>query len=123
MNLLKQLLIIFCICIAGQLISGLLPIPFPSSVISLILLLVLLIFHLIKLNSIKEVSEFLLANMAFFFIPAGVNIMEHFETIKKDIPVLLFICIVTTFLTFAASAYTVIGVTKLMNRREKRNDS
>lgn len=48
--------------------------------------------------------------MAFFFIPAGVTIMENYEFLKGSILQLLIICVVTMILTFAATAYTVKAV-------------
>lgn len=119
MKLLIQLLLLFTICMAGQLISNFLPIPIPSSVISLVLLLILLLTKILKPASIKELSEFLLANMAFFFIPAGVNILEYYNLLKGNILVLLLICLITTFLTFFVSSYTVIAVTRLLERRKQ----
>ena len=42
MKILRELLIVFTICLAGQLISEVLPIPLPASVLSLVILLLLL---------------------------------------------------------------------------------
>ena len=39
MKILRELLIVFTICLAGQLISEVLPIPLPASVLSLVILL------------------------------------------------------------------------------------
>ncbi|MEG0013302.1 MAG: CidA/LrgA family protein [Cellulosilyticaceae bacterium] len=57
--------------------------------------------------------------MAFFFIPAGVTIMENYEFLKGSILQLLIICVVTMILTFAATAYTVKAVIMLQNKRRK----
>ena len=44
--------------------------------------------------------------MAFFFIPAGVGIMEYADELLPYLLPLLLICVITTILTFAASALT-----------------
>lgn len=123
MRILRELLIIFSICLVGQFISELLPIPFPASVLSLVILLLLLISKVFKPHWIQNVSGFLLKNMAFFFIPAGVCIVEQYTALKGNILKLLLICLITTFFTFTASAYAVTGTIKLMEkRRSGRNE-
>lgn len=120
MNLLKQLLIIFVLCLCGEVISIILPFAFPSSVISLILLFILLILKWIKPEQIAEVSEYLLGIMAFFFIPSGVAIMEKYHLIRSSILPLTAIVLLTTVITFAVSGYTVLFFIKLMKRREEK---
>lgn len=120
MKLFKQLAIIFGVCLVGEAAAGLLPVTFPASVISMFLLLALLLSRIIKAEHIKEVSEFLIRNMAFFFIPAGVAIMEKYDLVKGKIAALLFICVVTLILTFLAAAFTVTGVIRLQERRKRK---
>jgi len=120
---LNQLAIIFAVCLAGQFIAELLPFPFPGSVLALIILLIMLLTKLLKPNAIKDVSEFLLNNMAFLFVPSGVALIEQYTNIKGHVLTIFLICIVTTILTFLATAYAVIGTMKLADRiRRKKND-
>lgn len=123
MEILTQILIIFGICLAGEGIAALLPFAFPSSVISMLLLLLLLALKMIKTDRIKSISEFLLQNMAFFFIPAGAGILEKYTYLKCNILILLLISLITMILTFMASAFTVTAVmrlqTKLQGKRKK----
>ena len=120
MKLLKQLSIILGICLVGEGIAQILPISFPSSVISMFLLLVLLIAGILKMEHIKEVSEYLVQNMAFFFIPAGVAIVEQYELVQGKILILLLVSFLTLILTFLAAAYTVKGVIWLQERRKDK---
>ena len=115
MKILKQILIIYSVCVAGALAGEY--IPFPSSILSLLILLVLLVSGIIKTRHIKETSEFIIENMAFFFIPAGVKIIEHFNEFSESIIPILCIVIITTVLTFAATALTVIALIKIMSRK------
>lgn len=115
MKLLEQCALLFAICLGSIAISKVLPFNFPVSIISMIILFILLCTKIIKEPQIAQIGDFLLKNMAFLFIPAGVGIMEYFELLKSQAFILLLICLITTILTFFASAYTVHGVLHLMN--------
>lgn len=114
MKLLIQFGIIFGVCWVGEGLSQLLPLP--GSVISMILLFLLLLTKLVKPAHIAEKSDFLLKNMAFFFIPAGVAIMESLGILWENLIPFLTVCFVTMVITFAATAYTVRLVIWLQNR-------
>ncbi len=121
MNIISQGAVFFAICIAGDGISKILPFPFPGSVIAMLILFILLMLRWIKLEKIKAVSAFFLDNMAFFFIPPTVNIVNYFDVIKNVWWQFILICVITTFLTFIATAYTVKGTMYLLNRRNRKN--
>ena len=76
MKILTQLAIIFTICLVAECIAAVLPFTFPSGVIGMILLFLLLLFKFIKRRHIEEVSQFVLKNISFFYIPTAVSIME-----------------------------------------------
>ena len=122
MEIIMQIGIFFVICLLGQMLSSVLPIPIPGSIVAMILLFLLLFFKIIRPGHIQKKSDFLLSNMAFFFIPAGVGIIEQFDLIKNDIVPLLAICVVSTVLTFAAASGTVNLVLKLQNKEGRRKD-
>ena len=113
MDLIKQLAIISGICLAGEVISGVLPFTFPGSVISMLMVLILLILKVLKEESINKVSDFLLQNMSLFFIPAATAIIKEIEVLKTDILILIFISIISTVITFLATYYTVCFVAKI----------
>lgn len=119
MKILKQILIIFSVCTLGTLAGKY--ISFPSSILSLLILLILLIIGIIKTHQIKETTEFILENMAFFFIPAGVKIMDSFNEFSENIVPILLIVIITTILTFITTAFTVTGVMKIMHKNSKED--
>lgn len=121
MKILKQILIIFLICYISKIISLLLPFAFPSNVISMVFLLFLLITKGIRVENVRELSEFLLQNMAFFFIPSGVAIIEEFSFLKGNIAVVLFITLITTVITFAAAGYAVTFTVKLLRKRKDQD--
>lgn len=117
MKIIKQIGIIFSICWIAQIIESILPFDFPASVVGMIMLFALLVLGGLKVDHIREKSDFLLSNMAFFFIPAGVSIINYFDVLKSCVLQLLVICVVSTVITFAATAYSMKLVLKLMAAR------
>ena len=63
-------------------------------------------------------AEYLLANMAFLFVPSGVAIMEEYAAVQGSVVQLLAICVITLVITFGVTAWTVTGVIRLMERRK-----
>ena len=120
MKIIYQIGIIFALCWVSEIIEAFLPFAFPASVIGMVLLFILLAFRVLKVEHIREKSDFLLSNMAFFFIPAGVSIINYFDVLKGNVGKLLLICFLTTILTFATTAWTIRGVLRLQNRGKKK---
>ncbi len=85
MMIFKQLSIIFSIYLLGEAVSMLLPFSFPGGIIGMILLFTALLLKWIKIEDIKQVSDFFLKHMALFFIPAGVSVMSSFSLIEAYI--------------------------------------
>ncbi len=116
MKILAQLSVIFAICLVAECIAAILPFAFPAGVIGMILLFLLLLVKFIKKRHIQEVSEFVLKNISFFYIPTAVSIMQSIGHLQGYLWQFALICIVSALLTFLATAYTVIGVMKLQER-------
>lgn len=119
MKIIKQIGIIFTVCWLSQLFAELLPFEFPASVIGMIFLFLCLMTGMLKIEHIQEKSDFLLGNMAFFFVPAGVSIMNYFDILRNSAIKLIIICVVSTVITFGVTAFSVTTVMKFMERRKK----
>lgn len=117
MKILKELLILLLICLIGEGIALILPFAFPSSVLSMLLLFILLLTGVLKLAQIEDVTTFLSRNMAFFFIPAGVEILENYKPVADVILPLLCVLVLTTVITFAVTAGTVGLCLKVQRRK------
>ena len=103
--MIKQSLIIFGCLLAGEALKRLLGLSVPASVLGMIILTVLLNFRLVKPQSVKTISEFLIGYMAIFFIPPGVGILVYFGLIKKEIIPIAASCFISTLLVLA-----VVGI-------------
>lgn len=119
MKIIKQIGILFTVCWLSQAVEGVLPFAFPASVIGMILLFLCLVLGILKIEHIQEKADFLLGNMAFFFVPAGVSIINYFDLLKSAAIQIVIICAVSTVVTFAVTAYSVKLTVRLMERRKK----
>ena len=122
MNMILQGAVYFTVCLIGDAVSRLLPFPFPGSVIAMIILFILIITKAVKEDKISGISDFFLNNMAFFFIPPTVGIVNYIDAIKSIWWQFILICCITTVITFLATAYTVKGVMYLLSKGDKKND-
>lgn len=94
-----QVLFLYLFSYLGNLIVKLLNVPFPGSIVGLILLFICLQLKIIPVNFIKDGAGFLLAFLALFFIPATVGIMEYPEFLSLTGGLMLLSLIVSTIFT------------------------
>ena len=118
LKILKQVTVIFTVCVIGDIISSFLPIPFPGSVLAMIILFFCLLCGAVKTAQVDSIADFFLQNMAFLFIPATVSIIEYLDVLKSVLFQFIFICLITTVITFVCTAYSVKGIIYLMNKRK-----
>ena len=86
----------------------------------LLLLLALLATGLLKIEHIREKADFLLANMAFFFLPAGVSVINYFDVLGRSAVALVLVCLLSTVITFGATALSIRFTLRLLERRKSR---
>lgn len=122
MKFLKQFAILCAFCFAGDLLSIPLQGKIPGNVLGMILLLLFLSLKWIRESHIYEIGEFLQQNMAFFFLPATLGILEALPQVGSQFGIILLISFLTTFFTAAAAAFTVIFVIRLQNRHRIRRE-
>ncbi|MBN2652064.1 MAG: CidA/LrgA family protein [Spirochaetales bacterium] len=126
MKILRQLTLIIGLFLIGDFCSNVLHFPLPGNIIGMLLLLFLLITKIVKLSMVEDVADFFLNHLAFFFIPAGVRLMNTFGLISSSIIRIMLICIFTTFLVIVTTGWSVQGVVslngKIKRRRDERNN-
>lgn len=114
MKLFREAIIIFGIYFFGEAIKYWTNLPIPGNLIGMILLFVLLCLHVVKVEQISTISDFLLGHMPFFFIPAGVALMASFSLISDIWIQILILCLITTFITMGFTGWCV----QLMMKRK-----
>lgn len=116
MKILKQLGIIIGVCLIGEILVRILPFAFPSSVTSLILIATALITKVIKEKQISESADFLMGNMAIFFVPACIGVLEDLDVLKGQLVVVIVIIIITMIVTFLSACFIAIIVKQIQEK-------
>lgn len=119
MKLLGQVGILFGICWISQCVEKILPFTMPASIIGMVLLLALLAVRAIRTEHVRSLSDFLLGNMPFFFIPAAVSIIQYLDILKSNLVALIVVCAVSMVTTFAATVWAVRLTSRWMERRKR----
>ena len=98
MKIISQLFWILLCSATGEVLSVLIaPIfPIPGSVLGMMLMFCALHFNILPLEKVYDVASWITANMALFFVPAGVAVMEQFGVLKDVWWQLILIIVVTT---------------------------
>ena len=120
MKIFKQLILIIAFTLLGVLISYLLSlanINFPGSLIGMILLFLFLLFNLIKVDSIDQVSKFFIDNMGIFFVPGAILILNKLEIISAIWWKLTIIILGAFVISFTATYFSVKLTLYLQNKR------
>ena len=115
MNYLKQFAVILGVCLLGEGLRWLLPLPIPASIYGLALMLLLLVSRLVKLEQVENAADFLIQIMTPMFIPAAVGLMDQFQSLRAILLPFLVINLVGLVVTFAVTG----RVTPFFLRREK----
>jgi putative effector of murein hydrolase LrgA (UPF0299 family) len=113
MHILPQFTTLLFFVLLGEAVSLVVPWGMPAAVWGILLLFAALCLKIVKPQSIETVADFLGKHMALFFIPPAAVILETFELFRYALFRFLFVCIISTILTFLASYWTVFLVRKL----------
>ena len=124
MKIFNQLGIILGIWAGGEIISSLFKniINIPGTIIGMIILFLFLQFKVIKEDTIKEVTDFLLNNMAIFFVPAGVSLIQSLGLITENIVVLILCITVATIIIMFVTGKTVDFMIRKSYMKVENND-
>ena len=117
----RQLAIIIGCLAVGEFITWLTGISVPSSIIGMLLLTFLLKVKVIKLEWVETISNFLVKNMGFFFVPPGVALMLYFDIIGKEIVPIVLATTLSTMLVLVVTGWTHIMTRKIIKRIKGKN--
>lgn len=119
MKLFREALIVFGIYLIGEVIVALTHIPIPGNIIGLLLLFIGLCTKIIKVSQVETLTNFFLDHLAFFFLPAGVSLMNSLGIIKASILQIIIVCVITTAITIASTGLIVQFIVNLLNKKKK----
>ena len=103
--MIRQLAIIFGCLALGELVIYLTHIPLPSSILGMLLLTLLLKLKVIRLEWVRSISDFLVGNIGFFFVPPGVAVMLYFDIIKAQLVPIVVASVVSTVFVLAVTGW------------------
>ncbi|QEN09528.1 CidA/LrgA family protein [Oceanispirochaeta crateris] len=117
MKIIKELLIILLLLFVGILLGKM--VPFPSSLISMILLLILLITGVLKEEYFTGgISDIILKNLAFFFLPPAVKVIESLGVLEGIWIKLVLIMFISNVLVMGVTG----AVVQLLLKTEKDHE-
>lgn len=123
MKIFRELIIILVIYFVGEFISKTFNLPIPGNILGMILLFIMLYIGIIKVEQVNAIATFFLDHLAFFFIPAGVGLMNSFGEIKSSAFKILIICFITTIIAMVATGLIVqVSSRYLAKRQEKKSN-
>ena len=100
-----QCAVLFAFLAVGELIVWATHIPIPSSIIGMLLLALSLKTGIVRLMWVDKVADFLVKNLGFFFVPAGVGLIKCLGLIKNQWIPIVGASVVSTFLILAVTGW------------------
>ncbi len=76
--------VLFAFLSLGELVVMLTGVPVPSSIIGMLLLTLGLKLGIVRLSQVEKMADFLVHNLGFFFVPAGVGLMRCFGVLSDQ---------------------------------------
>lgn len=119
----RQFAIILFVAFLGELLRYYLPFPIPAPVYGLLLMLAALIFKIIPLNQIENVSDFMISIMPIMFIPATVQLMVTWTVLKEMMFPVIFITLVTTVIVMVVTGRVTQRMIRLEGEEKNERDA
>ena len=113
---------ILAVCLLGEGLAKLLPLPIPASVYGMILMLLALKLKLIRLDQVKEAADFLIGILPLLFLPAAVGVMALWPELRAMLLPCVLAIVAVTVIVMAASGRMTQRVHRLLERKEARDE-
>ncbi|MCM1449633.1 MAG: CidA/LrgA family protein [Clostridiales bacterium] len=111
--------ILFAFLSLGELVVWLTGWPIPSSIIGMLMLTLSLKLEIIKLHQVERLSNFLVHNLGFFFVPAGVGLMNCMGIISDQWLPIIGASVISTVVIMAVTGWTHRWVRTFINHKRK----
>ncbi|MCD8199141.1 MAG: CidA/LrgA family protein [Phascolarctobacterium sp.] len=104
-SLLRGFSILLILQWLSAIITDFFKIPFPSPLLGMLLLAVLLKTGIIPISAVEDICDILIDKMGMLFLPAGVSLLLYIDIVRAELsPILLTLCI---------SSLIILAVTSL----------
>ena len=101
----------------GELIVWATAIPVPSSILGMLMLTASLKMRLVKPRQVEHLANFLVHNLGFFFVPAGVGLMNCLGILADQWLPISIAAVGSTIVIIAVTGWTHRAVRRSMVRR------
>ena len=108
----RQCAVLFGCLALGELIVYVTGVKLPSSIIGMLLLTLFLKLDWVKLKWVQGLSDFLVANLGFFFVPPGVALMLYFDVIEAQFWAIAIATVVSTVLVLVVTGWVHLIIRK-----------
>ncbi len=115
--MLKAFLVILAFLFTGELIHETLNLTVPGNIIGMLLIFAALKSKLLKLETVKPVSDKLLQFLPLFFIPYAVGLMQSKSLLQEHGLVILLVLLVTTLVTILTTGF----IQQTLNRKDGKD--
>lgn len=105
MKYIKQVLIILCFSLTGQVLEQLIPLPVPAAIYGFSLLFLALCAGILKQEQIQEAADFLIHRIGILFVAPAVNILAYYDVIAPQLANVCVVVVLSTALVFAVSGW------------------
>jgi len=103
--MIRQCAVLFGCLALGEFLVAVTGVKLPSSIIGMILLALFLKLGWVKLKWVQGLSDFLVANLGFFFVPPGVALMLYFDVIEAQFWPIVIATVVSTVLVLVVTGW------------------
>ena len=117
LKLFKQFTIIIFLSFLGEVLHTLIPFPIPASIYGIILLFFLLERKALRIDDVREVSDFLIFIMPLLFIPSAVGLIDVWDELRASLTAYVTIIIAVTLIVMVSTGR--ITQWFLQNQKEK----
>ena len=117
LKLFKQFTIIVFLSFLGEVLHALIPFPIPASIYGIILLFFLLERKALRIDDVREVSDFLIFIMPLLFIPPAVGLIDVWDELRASLTAYATIIIAVTLIVMVSTGR--ITQWFLQNQKEK----
>jgi holin-like protein len=117
LKLFKQFTIIIFLSFLGEILHTLIPFPIPASIYGIMLLFFLLERKVLRIDDIREVSDFLIFIMPLLFIPPAVGLIDVWDELRASLTAYATIIIAVTLIVMVSTGR--ITQWFLQNQKEK----
>lgn len=111
-SLLRGIALLLFLQWVSTLIINALGIPFPPSLLGMLILTGLLCAKIIPVNSIEGICTILISKMGMLFLPAGVSVILYADVIKAEFVPIVTTIVVCSIAVLSATAFFLQGVLK-----------